>query len=581
MYLSSVFAGNAVGSIALDPNDPSGNTVWVGTGEGNTCGSGCVAGVGIYKSTDGGRTWTGPLGKLAFNARGVGSIAIKPGDPNVIYAGSSFAVRGHASVCCYPGVSQYRATIPGAPLWGLYKSIDGGETWTFIHNGATTTASCTNNLNVALNNTPCSPRGVRQVVFDPFHSNIVYAASYARGVWRSADDGATWVQIKASLDATTTTTLPAIAVTKVGNKTRMYVGEGSIGDPYSRLFRSDDVASGTPVFVDLTSANSADNGYGSFNFCGGQCWYDNFVMTPVGHPEIVYLLGSYQYGETGGISNGRGVLLSTNAGESFTDMTMDATDAVHPNGIHPDQHALVVNPSNPAQFIEASDGGLIRSSGDFANISANCNSRGLSGADLSRCRQLLSRVPRELQSLNKGLTTLQFQSLSFSPFDATLLQGGTQDNGTWHIVNTMTWLQSMVGDGGQTGFDVANPHVRFHTYFDAQVDINFFDGAVAEWNYIATLLRPHRLGPDGERDDVPRRRARVADEDTWPGVASACGTPPPLQPVDRRCPRCRGECPVHVRGLGEAGQPGHNRPADFNKLRHPRWRLCCCSGTRT
>jgi hypothetical protein len=73
---------------------------------------------------------------------------------------------------------------------------------------------------VALNNTPCSPRGVRQVVFDPFHSNIVYAASYARGVWRSADDGATWVQIKASLDATTTTTLPAIAVTKVSGRAR-------------------------------------------------------------------------------------------------------------------------------------------------------------------------------------------------------------------------------------------------------------------------------------------------------------------------------------------------------------------------
>ncbi len=489
MYLSSAFAGNAVGSVVLDPNDPSGNTVWVGTGEGNTCGSGCVAGVGIYKSTDGGRTWTGPLGKAAFNARGVGSIAIKPGDPNTIYAGSSFAVGGgYASVCCYTPTSPYRANIPGAPKWGLYKSINGGETWEFIHNGATTTAVCTDNSTVAANVTPCSPRGVRQAFIDPSNPEIVYASSYARGVWRSADGGTTWVQIKPSLNAGISTTRAAIAVTKLANgKTRMYVAEGHVNaaGQYSRLFRSDDVASGVPVFASLTSNSPANVGYGSFNFCTGQCWYDNFVMTPAGIPDTVYLLGSYQYGETGGISNGRGVLLSTDAGVSFTDMTMDATDTVHPNGIHPDQHALVVNPSNPYQFIEASDGGLIRSSGELANISANCNSRGISGANLGRCQQLLSRVPGELQSLNKGLTTLQFQSVSFSPFDVKLLQGGTQDNGTWQSVNTVKWLQSIIGDGGQSGFDATNSHFRFHTFFEASPEVNFFDGAVREWNWIA------------------------------------------------------------------------------------------------
>jgi len=496
MYLSSAFAGNAVGSVALDPNDPSGNTVWVGTGEGNTCGSGCVAGVGIYKSTDGGRTWTGPLGKAAFNARGVGSIAVQPGDPNTIYAGSSFAVGGgYTSVCCYVPISPYRATIPGAPLWGLYKSIDGGQTWAFIHNGATSTAFCTDNLNVALNLTECSPRGVRQVFIDPSNPNIVYASSYARGVWRSADGGTTWVQIKPSLNAGISTTRAAIAVTRLENgKTRMYVAEGHVNArvpppdgprQYSRLFRSDDVASGIPDFTDLTSNNPTDAGYGSFNYCTGQCWYDNFVMTPAGHPDIVYLLGSYQYGETGGISNGRGVLLSTDAGVLFTDMTMDATDATHPNGIHPDQHSLVVNPSNPFQFIEASDGGLIRSSGDVTNISANCGSRGLSGAKLGRCQQLLSRVPVELQSLNKGLTTLQFQSLSVSPFDVKLLQGGTQDNGTWQSVNTVKWLQSIVGDGGQSGFDATTSQFRFHTFFEASPEVNFFGGAVREWNWVA------------------------------------------------------------------------------------------------
>src|ERR1700678_4327387 len=88
-YLSSVFRINAIGSLELDPNDPSGETIYAGTGEANACGSGCEAGVGLYKSTDGGDTWTGPIGQSAFNARAIGSIAIKPGDPNTIYVGTS------------------------------------------------------------------------------------------------------------------------------------------------------------------------------------------------------------------------------------------------------------------------------------------------------------------------------------------------------------------------------------------------------------------------------------------------------------------------------------------------------------
>ena len=83
-------------------------------------------------------------------------------------------------------------------------------------------------------------------------------------------------------------------MTKLPNgKTRMYVYEGNIGSPYSRLFRSDDVATGAPTFTDLTSANPADPGFATFNLCTGQCWYDVFVHTPDGHPDIVYAGGSY------------------------------------------------------------------------------------------------------------------------------------------------------------------------------------------------------------------------------------------------------------------------------------------------
>ena len=58
-YLGGPLGINATGTVEIDPNDPTGQTVYVGTGEANICGSGCVAGTGIYKSTDGGNTWSG------------------------------------------------------------------------------------------------------------------------------------------------------------------------------------------------------------------------------------------------------------------------------------------------------------------------------------------------------------------------------------------------------------------------------------------------------------------------------------------------------------------------------------------
>ena len=479
-YLATPFGINAVGSLVLDPNDSSGNTIYAGTGEANASAD-SAAGVGLYMSTDGGDTWNGPLGKSVFNGRSIGTIAVQPGNPKVIYVGTTRGVRGINSTDG-GGVSL----IPGAAQWGLYKSTDGGATWTFIHNGAASTTGCSVTLD-ATNTTPCSPRGVRRVAADPSDPNTVYAASYARGIWRSNDAGATWQQIKASLNSADTTTRPEFAVNKTpdGN-TRMYVNEGNDGANHAAFLRADNVTTGSPTFVQMSSSNPANAGYGAFNLCASQCWYDSVVATPAGYPDIVYVGGSYQYGEAGGISNGRGIVLSTDGGNSFTDMTMDATDPVHPDGIHPDQHFLVINPANPYQFWESGDGGIIMSSGSFADVSSSCGTRPLAGVLLTRCQQLLSRVPTQLQSMNKGLTTLQFQSLSVNPFDSNDLQGGTQDNGTWeNYDNQVKWANTMIGDGGQSGFDIANKSFRFHTFFDAQVDVNFSSGATIDWNWIA------------------------------------------------------------------------------------------------
>jgi hypothetical protein len=479
-YLGGPLGINAAGTVTIDKNDPSGNTVWVGTGEPNICAAGCVAGVGLYRSTDGGHTWTGPIGKAEFAGKGIGEIVIKPGDSRTVYVGSATALAGMNGVCC-TGVTR---PIPGIAKWGLYKSTDGGATWSFIHNGSQSVADCTGDANEFSNAGVCSPRGVRHVALDPVDSNIVYASSYARGIWRSTDAGATWTQIKPSLNPALLQTRAAFAVAALPDgKTRMYVHEGNVGTPISQLFRSDDVASGTPTFTNLTSTNVADPGFAWANLCTAQCWYDLFVYTPAGHPDIVYAGGSYSYGQV--IANKRAVVLSTDAGLTGTDMTFDGTDFLHPNGIHPDQHDITTNPNNPFQFFETSDGGVVRSSGEFVNRSGFCDEEDrhlTDAAQLARCRQMLSRVPSRLESINRGLTTLQFTHLSVSPHDVNVLQGGTQDNGTWESDgNPNKWTNRMIGDGGWSGFDIARPEFRFHTFTSTSIDVNFNNGNIGNW----------------------------------------------------------------------------------------------------
>ena len=280
-YLGGPLGINATGTVEIDPNDPTGQTVWVGTGEANICGSGCVAGTGLYKSTNGGSSWTGPIGQTEFAGKGVGEILIVPGNPNTMYVASTTALRGMSSVCC-SGVTR---PVPGAAKWGLYKSTNGGATWTFIHNGSVNVADCVGTVAEFNNTLTCSPRGVRDIAFDPNDTETIYASSYARGIWRSTNAGATWEQIKPSLNAAVIQTRAAMAVTELPNgDTRMYVYEGNAGQNYSRLLRSDDVAAGAPVFTDLTSTNVADPGWAWFGNCDPQCWYDLAIYSPPGYP---------------------------------------------------------------------------------------------------------------------------------------------------------------------------------------------------------------------------------------------------------------------------------------------------------
>src|SRR4029078_4543488 len=75
-YLSSSFASNAIGSLLIDPRAFSRNTVYAGTGEPNASAD-SEAGVGVYKTTDGGQTWTLVPGSEIFFNRSIGQMALE------------------------------------------------------------------------------------------------------------------------------------------------------------------------------------------------------------------------------------------------------------------------------------------------------------------------------------------------------------------------------------------------------------------------------------------------------------------------------------------------------------------------
>jgi photosystem II stability/assembly factor-like uncharacterized protein len=156
----------STGCVTLDPNDPL--VVWVGTGENNSQRS-VSYGDGVYKSVDGGKSWENVGLKSSEH---ISKILVDPRDSDVVYV----AAQG--------------------PLWrsggdrGLYKTTDGGKTWT-----------------PSLEISPHT--GVTDVWMDPRNPDVLYAASYQRrrhvwtlinggpesGIYKSTDAGQTWAEM--------------------------------------------------------------------------------------------------------------------------------------------------------------------------------------------------------------------------------------------------------------------------------------------------------------------------------------------------------------------------------------------------
>ncbi|MCW3064840.1 MAG: hypothetical protein JWN32_2012 [Solirubrobacterales bacterium] len=401
---------NAFGSIYYDAAH---DVLYAGSGEPNGSGD-SEAGLGLFRSTDGGASWSLVPGSDAVATnRSIGAIAIDPSDAtgHTIYIGTDVARHGSAAV------NGGRFTPPNAPTLGVYKSTDNGTSFT---------------LEADLSNhTPPNPAasssgvdwfqgGINKLLFDPNAPHVLYAGVVGYGVWRADQTAASpaWEQVFHTMNQNlfdptkphepqgdSTGDRTEFDFASVGGHTRVFLGDASDdwatdGDattPLPQVWRVDsidtkaastlvdnagtDPATLNPGWTLLSSEDPTSKGFAASGFCqNGQCGYDEFVAHPPGaDANTVWLGGSMNYDElpaydqfgTGAPprSNGRAVIRSTDANGatandvSWHDMTMqfgDPTKAWDPiSGVHPDLHAIAFANNGNVAFI-GSDGGIAR-----------------------------------------------------------------------------------------------------------------------------------------------------------------------------------------------------------------------------
>lgn len=499
-WIGTGLGTNSIGSLALDPTDESGNTIFVGTGETNSpVNSG--AGTGLYRSTDGGDHWTRVSTNILdttvaatpidfTSTRGIGAIAIDPKDPRTIYIGTTTAMLGMTAV---RGGQSQRTGYP-QPRLGLYKTSDAGATWSLIWIPPLDPVIPANpNATVGQGDTMI---GVRAITLDPRDSRVVYVSAWNNAIHRSAakleGGDASFKPVFAIEGFTRFQDLAMFDLVEFRGHTRMYVYNGTTQAGTQGLFRLDNADVPASQLVSGAGANVTNSGNWlsltasgsvSAGICGSQCFYDLVVAVPPGQPDTVIV---------GGVASpfGDGTIRSTDGGRTFQAF---ASDAQTPrNTAHVDVRAVVFHPRDPNIAFVGSDGGVVRNDGTFSDISSRCTQLFGTGAS---CGSYLAAVPTRLYHLNRGLQTLQFYNVSVDPrAPLQRLMGGLQDNGTvWQDGSSASGVWTSVfplGDGtSASGFHPSRPGVLFASFQSNRYFVNFANGDPARWVRIDDPIR--------------------------------------------------------------------------------------------
>jgi photosystem II stability/assembly factor-like uncharacterized protein len=420
----------AVGDVAVSASDP--DIIWVGTGETQPRHSGySYSGTGVFKSEDGGRSWTN-MG--LHDSHHIGKVIIHPSDPEVVFV----AALGH-----FWSANQER---------GVFRTQDGGRSWEHV-------------LSVS------DHTGAVDMVMDPSDPGTLYAslwqavsgepaeAGEESGIYRTTDGGDTWVKLGGGNgggngDGTGGGT---------GGRTGGEVGAGK-GLPTGPLGRVGlDVAPSDPdvvyAFVDNWNPSTAedreivggevyrsddkggswrkvneDDLYPVFGVYG---WKFTDIRVSPEDPDDLFILGNRAF-------------RSTDGGRTFQRIGEEIIRMHDTRGVimHLDHHEIWIDPLNPDRVLLGNDGGLFQS------------------WDRGRSWLHINNIP-----------AAEFYSISLDMSDPYRIFGGTQDNaalyGPGHIsVDDMIWDpwenvyldQWTGGDSFDTYLDPTNPSFVYYEH---------------------------------------------------------------------------------------------------------------------
>ncbi len=433
-----------VTSIATDPTDA--NTVYLG-----------AAGGGVWKTSNGGQTWSPLTDSQASLA--IGAVAVAPSNRRVIYAGTGEANNGPSKQ-----LRERRYNIYSGR--GILKSTDSGTTWTL------------------LGGTLFNRRTVSKIVVSSRDENIVFVAVGPKasegldgntGVWRSTDGGTTWTQVTARITTSAACTDLLIDPT---NPQILYAAFGDhLGNAVNGLYKSTDagttwnlvtitgatqtkfgrislaLAPSSPgtIFVSIVQVSLTSNSlYAVFKTTnGGSTWRrlsisvnDQYCPEFGSYHNVLATAGDYHSAISVDPANALNVYMaglcvigSADGGDSWTALGTGETD-----GPHRDHHALAFDAKG--RLLNGNDGGIWR---------------------------LDDAVNTVWTNLNANLEIAQFMGLALHPTDPNTAIGGTQDTGTIVFSNSIRWARRQRGDGGVTIIHPADPRRVYQVREDSTI----------------------------------------------------------------------------------------------------------------
>ena len=363
---------SSIGAVALAPSNP--NNVWVGTGEANIRND-TITGAGVYFSPDAGKTWQFMGLK---DAGQIARIVIDPRNPDIVLV-----------------ASLGNPWVPNTER-GVFRTTDGGKTWKKV---------------LYVNDTT----GASDLIMQPGNPNMLFAGMWSvrrypwdltdgsktGGVWKSTDGGATWTQLKTGLpDGYTGRISLAIAP---GNPEHVYA---LIPTRHGMLWASKDLGAHWQMI---------SNNHG----IATRAWYFAGVAVAPNDQNRLYF-------------NSVHLMTSDDGGKS-----VHALDS----GVHPDHHAVWIDPDNAQRIIQGNDGGVFLSK------------------DGGKSWRFLDTLPIE-QAYTVSVDDQ-------SPFHACL---GLQDNSAWcgptsalnhYGVTGKNWVTTVGGDGEYAVIAPSNPDIVY------------------------------------------------------------------------------------------------------------------------